>query len=1129
MALSNDSQSLRLAELHYIAEQSARHFRIWEGQAEVPPCPNFKILWPSVTTRLRQTYLARAQSVVSGLVREESAPDYEAFLKTLYKNCFANITQDAAETMQYVPLLVYEEQLNQSKAKSLVDSYQSLGIQSHEDKLDSQSDNSQYADEPNDCVASFNYDFKDNEDPIISSLEAAVKDGTFALEDLQKVLTKQAMQKGDMNWVNEIKKTLSFAQTEKVIIGVVGSTGAGKSSLINAIADEENILATNCMRASTAVATELAYNDGKSRYKAQIEYIQRDEWEQELEILFGDLLDNREAVIRGDLQKSSDAAVALDKLKALYPLMKLEDILNSSLKDLVEHSDVLGLLGSVSVIEENSPREFAKKLKSYIDSKGRARSLKKPLDKDSKDSGVRNWPLIRVVRIYVKAKALSTGAVLVDLPGVFDSNAARVAVAEEYMKRCSAHWIVSPINRAVDDKVARDLLGQNMKLQMHMDCAFNDITFVCTKTDEISIGEVQDSLRLNVPSVQERELRERQRVQLEAELKRLEIRKEHLMDSMGMVDDEIEELESRLTCGEHSFDLSQLTPSKRKHFGDTDTTPANCSNDISSGTWSAGSSLNETTAESKELLEKVWNLRSEHKVLRSQRRNVNEQIECRKTKLVRLQEEYGDIQAVTLKECIEARNNYSKHEIKKDFSNGIRDLDEELEGVHDDTSQPEETRDYKKLEDELPVFCVSTKGYQKLCGRLKKETSVSGFANIEETEIPQLQLHCISLTKKAREASSRRFLTRLKQLLQSLILWCSANNSINIMSTEGIQELEAKFAFAITAMKETMISRTMDRMSSLQNIFLVDIINRLDPAVNDAIKELPHTVSRWNTPHREGGLHFQTYKATCRREGKFRETDWNQDLASPILQRIVAGWTKTFTEKVPRQLAELGKDWVDALQNFHEAVIVLAEKSSFNDKTKRMLEEAQRTYHQCIEQELIREGKAMINDQKKVNRLFCQKIQDNLSSIYAECAAERGKGTSMRMKNLMTSKVDEHVLRQSASRTSMQLMNLLKTTEAFIREEADKVVGLATHDYRNAIIDPRVRKLSADQIDLKRHVHNIIVSVEAELNLKELLRPRKEHLGQSTVCSTVVKNETEAPADNKASFIKKESIWDTQV
>jgi hypothetical protein len=73
------------------------------------------------------------------------------------------------------------------------------------------------------------------------------------------------------------------------------------------------------------------------------------------------------------------------------------------------------------------------------------------------------WPLIKVVRIYTKAAALSTGACLVDLPGVQDSNAARAAVAENYMKSCTGLWIVAPITRAVDDKTAKNLLGNSFR------------------------------------------------------------------------------------------------------------------------------------------------------------------------------------------------------------------------------------------------------------------------------------------------------------------------------------------------------------------------------------------------------------------------------------------------------------------------------------------------------------------------------------------------------------------------------------------------------------------------------------------------------------------------------------------
>ena len=46
----------------------------------------------------------------------------------------------------------------------------------------------------------------------------------------------------------------------KTVIGVVGNTGAGKSSVINAMLDEERLVPTNCMRACTAVVTSISFN-----------------------------------------------------------------------------------------------------------------------------------------------------------------------------------------------------------------------------------------------------------------------------------------------------------------------------------------------------------------------------------------------------------------------------------------------------------------------------------------------------------------------------------------------------------------------------------------------------------------------------------------------------------------------------------------------------------------------------------------------------------------------------------------------------------------------------------------------------------------------------------------------------
>lgn len=66
---------------------------------------------------------------------------------------------------------------------------------------------------------------------------------------------------------------------------------------------------------------------------------------------------------------------------------------------------------------------------------------------------------------------LSEGLLIVTFlqPGVQDSNAARAAVAANYMKACTGLWIVAPINRAVDDKTAKTLLGDSFKRQLKFD------------------------------------------------------------------------------------------------------------------------------------------------------------------------------------------------------------------------------------------------------------------------------------------------------------------------------------------------------------------------------------------------------------------------------------------------------------------------------------------------------------------------------------------------------------------------------------------------------------------------------------------------------------------------------------
>jgi hypothetical protein len=170
---------------------------------------------------------------------------------------------------------------------------------------------------------------------------------------------------------------------------------------------------------------------------------------------------------------------------------------------LTPRTEISRTLGTTKEISAKNSTIFSQEISKYIDSKDQKRGNKKDKNKTKasdksliskfakgadkeakkKDNGPALWPLIRQVNVRCNAKALSTGAILVDLPGVADANAARNSIAKDYMKKCDCIWILAPITRAVDDKTARgigptlcylrrilimmlDLLGEAFKLQL---------------------------------------------------------------------------------------------------------------------------------------------------------------------------------------------------------------------------------------------------------------------------------------------------------------------------------------------------------------------------------------------------------------------------------------------------------------------------------------------------------------------------------------------------------------------------------------------------------------------------------------------------------------------------------------
>ncbi|KAK1141096.1 hypothetical protein N8T08_009371 [Aspergillus melleus] len=659
-----------LAKLHFITEHTARHARLQEGQE------------PDKVQR--DWYIQRAQQLALSDLQPRSDFDYEGILTLVYKKCYADMEQGEAAGLFSIGQDNFRDHLRELSAADWAAFHKFTFVGDEEDEYDTEVEDAM----PDVEEEPLDYDPRGEEDPQIALFEKAVDAGMATLKRLRDELKRSRVNMDDTDWISEIDRVESYSKPGQVMIGVVGSTGVGKSSLINALVDEERILATDCMRASTAVATEIVYNNGGSRYKAEIQFVNRGEWEKELQALVWDLDEDNTGEIREDIANDSEAGAALAKIKAVYPWIEARYIMDTPVQTFLDHPSVSSLLGSEKFVEENKPQAFYRKVKTYLDSEGKGRGRHK---KSQPYNSVSVWPLVRVVRIFVPAPALSTGAVLVDLPGLFDSNPARVTVAEQYMKRCSAHWVVAPINRAASDKVAKDLLGKNFKMHMQMKNAFSSITFICTKTDDISISETQDSLKLDLPVPEQREAKH---AQLKAELKELHDKREQIMDHVANVDEEIEETEAQI---------------------DSD-------------------------------------LKSQRKKLVAQRRPLGQEIKSKEIEIGEFEIASRNMKLDVYRECIQARNDYSEGEIKRDFARGIRDL-EEPDETTDQGTKHRMIHDYQKLERDLPVFCVSARAYQKLRGRMRKEATLEGFTDFEETGVLRLRP----------EEQWKEFLTKVKQ------------------------------------------------------------------------------------------------------------------------------------------------------------------------------------------------------------------------------------------------------------------------------------------------------------------------------------------------------------------------------
>jgi hypothetical protein len=235
---------------------------------------------------------------------------------------------------------------------------------------------------------------------------------------------------------------------DRILVGVRGSTGSGKSTLISAILRMNNLLPTESYKACTATPVEIAYNysdDENELFRAEVEFATGEEWKNELEVLFQDVRahfrETDEDSTFEDQDRKERIMDGLAKIKSVYlHLCSIENLRDISVAELMDNEEVQDVLSSTAFIRSGRQNQFSHSIRKFI-STGEV---------DRKNFA--HWPLVKRVKVFVKSQILESGIVLCDLPGSMDSNSARGSIGGDYQKHLAVTIMVVDARRGIDDQ-----------------------------------------------------------------------------------------------------------------------------------------------------------------------------------------------------------------------------------------------------------------------------------------------------------------------------------------------------------------------------------------------------------------------------------------------------------------------------------------------------------------------------------------------------------------------------------------------------------------------------------------------------------------------------------------------------
>ncbi|KAI0015649.1 hypothetical protein F4780DRAFT_62768 [Xylariomycetidae sp. FL0641] len=279
----------------------------------------------------------------------------------------------------------------------------------------------------------------------------------------------------------EASQLANFRCPPSRIVGFVGESGAGKSSLLNSLLDHAGLARTsNGGAACTCVVTEYHYRDAED-FLVKVDLFTFDEITDQLTHLlrsYRHFHHHRDSILDQEERRDAEkrANIALGTFRALFPSPNVDE---RCLVDPEEHAviQMLKIWVERSGLLSMNPAESRQTLEEC------ATLLEELTSEPAQKRGSSAWPFIKKIQVFLNAHILSRGLILVDLPGLRDMNSARQNVTERYLRGCDEIFAVCNIGRATTD------VGVQSVVQLAQMANLSNVGIICTKSDDIRAEE----------------------------------------------------------------------------------------------------------------------------------------------------------------------------------------------------------------------------------------------------------------------------------------------------------------------------------------------------------------------------------------------------------------------------------------------------------------------------------------------------------------------------------------------------------------------------------------------------------------------------------------------------------------